>query len=126
MKPEKFINIVEHRLDSCETTLSSKAVEYSKDNDRLHNFKTAARIKGCTQIEALYGMWLKHIVSIQYIIENAANFNFPSYKLIADKFNDNINYTLLAEGILVEEREAQGTSKYIIGGSLDLEELMHE
>jgi len=103
MKAEIFENIVKARLNHCEKLLCAKGVEYARNGDRLHNFKTAARIDDCSKFQALKGMWMKHIVSVFDMIEDANNEKLPSQKLMDDKLSDMINYTLLLEGLLRED-----------------------
>ena len=105
MNANVFTNLVTTRLDHCRTLLCSKGKEYARHGDRLHNFKTAARMKGTDKFDALHGMWLKHIVSINDMIEDASQGILPSRKTIEDKLSDNINYTLLLEGLLEEAIE---------------------
>ena len=102
MDPKLFDEITKARFEHCINLLCSKGEEYSRNNDRLYNFKVAARMAGNTKFEALYGMWLKHIVSIQDMIFDAANGSLPSQKLIDDKLSDNINYSVLFEALIVE------------------------
>ena len=63
MNTETFDNIINEQLQTCKDVLISKAKEYATV-DRLHNFKVAAAIQGCTPIKALAGMMAKHTVSI--------------------------------------------------------------
>lgn len=108
MNGEDFDLLVKTRLSVCVETLSCKDKEYSSETDRLHNFVAAGRMKNETPIKALYGMMTKHLVSFQDIIERMETdpFYVPSKELIKEKFVDNINYFLLAEG-LCEDRRTQ-------------------
>lgn len=63
MKVEEFNKIVENQIEICKEILIKKAEEYATE-DRLHNFKVAAGILGCTPIQALAGMMAKHTISI--------------------------------------------------------------
>ena len=100
---EEFKKVVENRFEYCKKLLyGEKNVEYSRDGDKLHNFKVAARYKGETPEKALWGMWVKHIVSIEDIINDLEKGMVPSYQTLNDKIGDGINYYLLLEGLLVE------------------------
>jgi len=107
MKHETFNKLVEERLEGCINTLGVKNKEYSSDTDRLHNFKKAGRMKGQDPIQALDGMWLKHRVSMDDIIERmiADPTYLPPKELIKEKLGDNLNYTLLLEGLIEDRRE---------------------
>ncbi|MDA3823767.1 MAG: hypothetical protein PF450_14315 [Bacteroidales bacterium] len=99
MNPKQLNEIVDNRLESCKKVLCKKASEYASDTDRLHNFKRAAVILETTPEKALEGMWTKHLVSTQDLI-NAPETATP--KLIHEKIGDMINYLLLLEGLFVE------------------------
>ena len=107
MNIENFNQIVSRRFAACEAVLVQKGDEYATESDRLHNFKKAGRIKGQDPVQALDGMWLKHLVSIDDIIERMINdpLFVPDQDLMREKLGDNINYTVLLEG-LIEDRRA--------------------
>ena len=84
MKNERFDILVTARIRKIEATLKKKAGEYSSDEDRLHNFKVAARARGKTPIEALDGMLLKHEVC--YI--DLVNGKKPMREFIDEKIGD--------------------------------------
>lgn len=107
MQVKTFNRIAEARLKSARDTLIPKGDEYTRNGDRLHNFRTAARIDNETPEKALWGMWKKHIASIRDIIHDIDKGVLPSDKTMQDKFDDNINYTLLLEG-LIRERKGEG------------------
>ena len=113
MNNTTFNILVDKRLKSCRDILIKKNDEYSSDTDRLHNFRKAAQIKGCTDIEALDGMWIKHMVSLRDMIDRMADDPeyVPSEDLVTEKLGDIINYTLLFEGLIEDRRE--NTSKTI-------------
>ena len=100
---EEFKVIVNNRLESCTgLLLGEKNIEYSRNNDKLHNFKKSARIDNETPERALWGMWKKHIVSISDMINDIDHGIIPTEKMMKEKFGDNINYTLLLEGLIRE------------------------
>ncbi len=108
MNAEDFNELVLERFNQCGETLCNKGDEYASDKDRLHNFKKAAQIKGCDPIQALDGMWLKHRVSLEDMLDRLATDHcyLPSKELIAEKLGDNHNYTLLLEGLIEDRRSA--------------------
>ncbi len=103
MTPEEFRAIMQNRLIKCEFILSKKSEDYSRNQDKLYNFKRAAGITGETPAQALVGMWLKHVVSVIDIVEDAAVGKTISRERIDEKFTDALNYLLLLEGILEED-----------------------
>jgi len=103
---KEFEILVQNRLSSCSGVLCNKDKEYSSADDRLHNFKKAGRFKDQDPIQALDGMWLKHRVSIDDMVERmiADPLYVPGRELVTDKLGDNINYTLLLEGLIEDRR----------------------
>lgn len=105
MKTERFNKLVEERIEKIRNTLASKGKEYSTDDNKLHNFDNAARKSGRTREQALDGMLLKHLVSIDDIIEKTSKDIFPSIEVINEKLGDIINYYILLEACLVDRQE---------------------
>ena len=105
MNAKDFDKIVGARLNWCEKTLCAKGDEYAREGDRLWNFKVAARKLNCHPAEALAGMMVKHTVSVDDIIDGLARGIVPPKELVAEKIGDSINYLLLLEGLIEEERQ---------------------
>ena len=99
MKIEDFDKIVEERIKKIRKILKSKGEEYSSKKDRLHNFKVAARKLDCSPERALQGMDMKHVVSIDDIINKNGSY---SVAYIEEKLGDHINYMILLEALLKE------------------------
>jgi len=96
-----FDEILSTRLEKIKTILGAKAKEYASNDDRFHNFNVAGRIAGVTPEKALYGMMLKHEVSVTDLIELAgAEPSKLNEAIIDEKIGDNINYLILLEGLL--------------------------
>jgi hypothetical protein len=106
MTSEKFNEIVEARIKKCLEILCRKAREYSRDNDRLSNFKRAALFEDEEPEIALRGMLTKHIVSVYDIVDDVEFEGIlPSKELLGEKITDCINYLMLLEGLIEERRE---------------------
>ncbi len=102
MKPQTFNKLVISRLSHCEQTLCDKGEEYSRNGDRLWNFKVAGKMTGDTPEKALLGMLLKHWVSVIDMVESEG---IISDKMLDDKIDDSVNYMLLLNGLLVERNQ---------------------
>jgi len=103
VKGDEFYSIVVDRMAKIEKVLNKKELEYSKDDDRLYNFKRAARILNCTPEKALLGHLSKHLVSLLDIIENIKDYSKDEVKWICDeRITDTINYLLLLEALIKE------------------------
>jgi len=102
MTYEEFDKLVESRMQQIYELMAEKRDEYARRGDRLHNFKRAAGLAQKTPEETLAGMWLKHITSIFDMIDDMGKGNECAVETWDGKLNDNIIYTFLLEGLLVE------------------------
>lgn len=103
MNSKRYNKIINDRLVKCTQLLCAKSDEYATD-DKLHNFKVAATLQGCTPITALAGMMCKHTVSVYDLIrDNEEGKKIPK-ELWEEKIGDSINYLLLLTA-LIEEQE---------------------
>jgi hypothetical protein len=109
MKSEKFNKVIEDALESSKTVLIKKSAEYANEDNKLHNFDKAARITGKTREECLWGMALKHLVSVTDIIDDMSKDPkyIPSRDLVMEKFGDLRNYLLLLEACIEDKRHNQ-------------------
>jgi hypothetical protein len=100
MNPEQFEMIMNKRQSDSRRTMIEKAREYAHKDDRLHNFKRAAALQGCTPSQALWGMAAKHIISVQDMVFRHTPI---TEELLNEKIGDIINYLHLVEATLREE-----------------------
>lgn len=105
MKPEQFAEIVNNRLEQVRITEQIKGAEYSRGDDRFHNFKRAAAMDGTTPVRSMWGMWKKHLVSIIDMVDDLDQGIIPTPRMIKEKCGDNIVYSLLFEGLVEEMRQ---------------------
>ena len=102
MTSEKFNALLCARQEKTWAVMVQKRNEYATDKDVLHNFKRAATISEQTVVEAWYGMWLKHLVSLLDMIHSS---EIPSQEWIDEKIGDTINYLHLLEGLYEDARD---------------------
>ena len=102
MKTQEFNELLEERLKKIKETLGAKAVEYAFNNDRLHNFKVAAQLSDNTPTHALWGMAMKHLVSVVDLVTGRLE---NKRKNIDEKIGDMINYLILLEALLEDTRQ---------------------
>ena len=106
MTNEEFDKVVKERCKEIIRVLSSKAEEYASNDDRMHNFNVAGRVLGTSPEKALFGMLMKHIVSVMDLVDKAEVDNTKgkavsvSCELIDEKIGDTINYMILLEALL--------------------------
>jgi len=104
-----FNDCVDARTKSIRKTLITKAKEYATTENRFHNFDVAARILDCTPEQALYGMMLKHLVSVINLIDwTETNKAKVTEELVYEKIGDLINYLILLEGLLQRRIAGRG------------------
>ena len=93
----EFDKIVDERIKKIKEVLQKKGDEYAT-GDRMHNFKRAGELLGCTPEKALLGFLVKHIISVIDLI-NGKPLD------IDEKIGDCINYFILLEALLKEVRK---------------------
>jgi len=99
MTNEEFAIEVENSINRSKKVLIKKGKEYSGAIDRLENFKRAAVAQNILPTEALYGMTMKHIVSIADMVKHPDQFTFNQWY---EKTGDLRNYTILLEALLID------------------------
>jgi len=97
-----FEEVLQRRLGQIMKVLSYKAVEYAQADDRLYNFKVAARLNNTTPVKAAWGMATKHLVSVMDLIDEKL---YNTEDAVDEKIGDLINYLILIEALLTEQRE---------------------
>lgn len=102
MNQEDFTKLVNNRFTVCGAILGGKSAEYSRNGDKLHNFKRAGKMLFCTPEHALIGMMAKHQISIMDIVDDIYDGLLPTDELLSEKIADNINYLLLLEALIRE------------------------
>ena len=106
MGENEFIKVTEDKLNECMSLLSRKADEYATQ-DRLHNFKVAGQLQNCTPVKTLGGMMAKHTVSVYDLINDYESGKNISIELWNEKINDSINYLLLLNALIIENKEGE-------------------
>ncbi len=106
MTHEQFNGVVQSAFKQCTTVMSNKNSDYAPGNDKLANFKQAARIAGVPPEIALFGMDLKHYCSIQTGIAEFAAGKYRPLNWWTEKIVDHINYMYLLLGLLTERCES--------------------
>lgn len=101
MNAETFNQIVSEQIQRCLDVLVVKAKEYATD-DRLHNFKVAARLQDISETEALAGMMAKHTVSVYDMCCDGERHPLATWN---EKITDSINYLLLLSAVIRERPE---------------------
>ena len=106
MNHETFCDLAAKRFQACQDILNLKSKEYSRDEDKLHNFKIAGQMLQCTPEMSLIGMKIKHDVSILDIVADLNVGRLPYEGTLSEKITDSINYLILLEALITERRQA--------------------
>jgi len=103
MTNEEFQELVDYVVEEhIKGKMCSKSAEYSRGDNKLHNFYRAAEIDHISPEEALRGMDLKHRASISDILDDLTLGRDCSKEVWLEKITDDINYKLLLLGLLYE------------------------
>jgi hypothetical protein len=103
MSEEEFIVIRENRIASIRSTLSAKAEEYATRYDVLHNFRSATDFTHLSMQTTLWGFMTKHLVSIRDMIQSKQTNHYTTEQW-EEKIGDTINYLILLEAIVKEQK----------------------
>lgn len=105
MKNEDFNLIIKERINKVQDLLIKKSEEYVRGNDRFHNFTVGANLTGETKEKVLWGFLIKHIVSVQDIINDINNTKkIPRKEIVSEKIGDCLTYLLILEALIEERR----------------------
>ena len=99
MQHDEFDKVFEETIEKSRSVLVSKSKEYSTE-DKLHNFKVSAEMRGVSNRDALGGMMVKHTTSIYDLLraDDCADLVVWDEKII-----DHINYLVLLRALVIEE-----------------------
>ena len=95
MNNENFENAIKRHISIIEGNLLNKAKEYASDVDRLHNFTQGARIENQTTERVIWGIALKHLISVKDIISDIEKGKIPSQQFLDEKLGDWSTYMAL-------------------------------
>ena len=109
MNQKTFDAVLKRRIGLIKKVLGAKGKEYSSDTDRLANFKLAGASQEISPLKALQGMQAKHLVSIHELIKKHDRGVAPiSTEVWDEKIGDAINYFILMEALIVDEKIEDG------------------
>jgi hypothetical protein len=95
MKTEQADRYLDEIMSQTQEVLGTKAKMYIRNGDHMHNFNQGALIKNCLREEVLADFRLKHLISVQDIINDLKRGIYPSKELVLEKYGDIINYYIL-------------------------------
>lgn len=101
MRTEEFEKVVNDTLEQIEKVLIIKSREYSRNDDKLHNFNVGAMMTGQIREKVLAGFALKHYISINDIRNDIQEGKLPSIETVNEKYGDAINYLILEKASIL-------------------------
>ena len=102
MTSADFSKVMTAQFTYCEKLLANKSEEYADDRDRLRHFKKAAAMTETDPKAALFGMLLKHLVSLSDMCTDWKAYPIDRW---SEKITDSINYLVLLRALVEEEEE---------------------
>ncbi len=102
MKNEEFLKIMHNRMEKIERIQKAKGEEYSRNGDRLSNFKRAAAMLQCTPARALLGALSKHLTSLLDMIDDVERGELNALPVWEEKITDSMVYHILLEAVIRE------------------------
>lgn len=104
MTIEKYNEIIDEQIEKCKSMICSKRAEYADDKTPTDNFNRAGQLLKQKPSTGLAGVMAKHTISIyDMLMEHEKGVDFSKEKW-TEKITDNINYLLLLQVLLEEER----------------------
>lgn len=85
----------EEIMDATATSLLTKAKEYVRNEDRLHNFNIGSVKTGQLRERVIRGFRLKHDISADDLLDDMDGGFIPTKNYVMEKFGDIINYNIL-------------------------------
>lgn len=108
MNQQDFTTLFNNTVADLEQLLIVKGGEYAGSNDRLGNFKRGAARVGIHPLQILWIYASKHIDSIEtFIRDEAGGTSRKRSEPIAGRFDDLINYCILAKALIKESENAK-------------------
>lgn len=103
MTSAEFEKVVHDQFERCSEVLGVKNDEYTLSNeDRLRYFKRAAVLTWSNPKSALFGMLVKHLISVSDMCNSSEKFSEERW---SEKITDSINYLLLLRAVVTEEQQ---------------------
>jgi len=108
--PSQFMRVVkEDTFEHIDHLLGSKGNEYSREDDRIENFKDGARIEGETPERILWFFMLKHIISVRKFVKELDTDSRRPYNTWIEKIDDIIAYLVILKAMVYRRTIVEGT-----------------
>lgn len=105
MTKRDFLNIVHDMIGEILEKIDSKGKEYSRNDDRFHNFIRGGLMYGITKEQYLLYLMSKHIISINDMVKDLEVQRFSDSKQWLEKITDIIIYLMLLYAMQIEREK---------------------
>lgn len=95
LQEKEFEIRVNATLEKLKLLLVEKGKEYRRNNNPYHNFEKGAQMTGLIPEKVLQGFLLKHLVSVDDMINDLEVGVLPKESQVEEKFNDILVYFLI-------------------------------
>lgn len=99
---EEFNKYTSEIIRHCESIIKSKNAEYSPNEDKVANFRNAAKFSGQSMEAVLFGYLLKHWDSIKTMCLSKNQYSLSTWK---EKLGDNIVYSMILFAIVASKHQ---------------------
>lgn len=123
MKHKRFEDFTKEIVSKTADVLIEKGKKYSSKSttdDRLKLFKDSGVRQKETALQALLGMWDKHIGMIYELIERHAKGENAPFEVWMETFGDNINYSILGLALVQDETDEELLRNFMKGEEIIL------
>lgn len=102
LKEQEFEKRVNDTLKKLKLLLITKGKEYRRENNPFHNFERGSLMTNETREKVLKGFMLKHIISVDDMVDDLAKKNLPQEAQVEEKFNDILVYYLIQKCMILD------------------------
>lgn len=103
MTETEFEQIVKDTLNQIRETLIIKGKEYRRNGNPFHNFDEGAKITSMSREKVLDGFMLKHVISVNDIVNDLDKNILPKKSTIDEKIGDILIYMIIKKASLIDK-----------------------
>jgi hypothetical protein len=105
LKEQEFETRVNHTLEKIKLLLITKGKEYRRENNPFHNFERGSLMTNEPREKVLKGFLLKHVISVDDMINDLDKEILPQEAQVEEKFNDILVYYLIQKCMILDRLE---------------------
>lgn len=102
LKEQEFEKRVNDTLKKLKLLLITKGKEYRRENNPFHNFERGSLMTNETREKVLKGFMLKHIISVDDMVDDLDKKILPQEAQVEEKFNDILVYYLIQKCMILD------------------------